>query len=111
MREVFGTKDGFQLAAAITSYDSNRIPEEDPEIGTIKIINKTWDVEDIDSGGALGFKEIPTRPCTKYDFAGHDDSLFYPPKSTSINDLELHEKKLKCIADGSEFKFFGNYDT
>ena len=90
MREPFGSKDGFQVAAAITSYDSNRIPEEDPEIGEIKLIRKTWDVEDIDSGGALIFNEIPTRPCTEYDFAGHEDSLFYPPKETSILDLEIH---------------------
>ena len=81
MREVFGTKDGFQLAAAITSYDTNTEPEEDPEIGVIKLIKKTWDVEDINSGGGdLKFEEIPTRPCTEYDFAGHADSLFYPPK-------------------------------
>ena len=53
MREPFGSKHGFQLAAAITSYNSNTIPEEDPEIGTIKLISKTWDVEDIDTGGSL----------------------------------------------------------
>ena len=87
MREVFGTKDGFQLAAAITSYNSNTVPEEDPEIGEIKLIKKTWDVEDPDDSGSLQFKEIPTRPCTEYDFAGHADSLFYPPKPTSILDL------------------------
>ena len=90
MREPFGSRDGFQLAAAITSYNSNTEPEEDPEIGTIKLIKKTWDVEDIDSGGSLQFKEIPLRPCTEYDFAGHDDSAFYPPKSTSILDLTIH---------------------
>ena len=86
-------------------------PEEDPEIGTIKLINKTWDVEDIDSGGALLFNDIPTRECTDHDFAGEEDSLFYPPKSTSILDLTIHKKKLKCIDHGSEFNFFGNYDT
>ena len=111
MRDEFGSKDGFQLAAAITSYNSNTVPEEDPEIGTIKLIRKTWDVEDIDTGGGLVFNEIPTRPCTAYDFAGHDDSIFYPPKSTSILDLKIHEKKLKCIDEGYEFNFFGNYDT
>ena len=55
------------FAAAVTSYDGTTEPIEDPEIGTIKLIYKSWDVEA--ENGSLKFDEIPTRPCTKEDFA------------------------------------------
>ena len=36
MREPFTSNEGLMVAAAITGYDSNKIPIEDPEVGTIK---------------------------------------------------------------------------
>ena len=65
MRDPFGDSDGFMIAAGVTDYSSNRDPQEDPEIGTIKLIKKTWDATNLDGGGALSFAEIPTRPCTE----------------------------------------------
>ena len=35
-------KDGFAIAATITSYDGNRESIEDEEIGTIKFFIKSW---------------------------------------------------------------------
>ena len=55
------------FAAGITSYDEERNPIEDPEIGTIKFYYKSWDVAN--ENDTLKFTEIPTRPCTKEDFA------------------------------------------
>ena len=54
------------FAAAITAYDGNKEPIEDPEIGTVKLIYKSWDVAADDSG--LNFVEVPTRLCTREDF-------------------------------------------
>ena len=56
------------IAAAVSSYDGDHYPIEDPEVGTIKLYYKTFDV--IDEKDTLAFKEIPTRPCTKQDFEG-----------------------------------------
>ena len=77
------------FAAAITAYDGNPYPIEDPEIGLIKLIYKSWDVAADDS--SLNFVEIPTRLCTKEDFTfsgqENSNSLFYPIKETSEADL------------------------
>ena len=53
MRDHFGSSDGFLLAAGVTDYSSSQEPVEDPEIGTIKLIKKTWDATNLDGGGAL----------------------------------------------------------
>ena len=58
------------LAAAISGYDSKTDPIEDPEIGTIKLMFKSWDVANIDADETLRFEEIPTRPCKREDFTG-----------------------------------------
>ena len=110
MRDPFGSKHGFMIAASVSRYDGDTEPIEDDEIGTVKLIKKTWDADDINSGGALTFKEIPTRPCTYEDFHG-EDPLFYDTKETSIGDLSIHWRKFKCIKEGHEFELFGNYDT
>jgi len=54
--------DGFYVAAAITGYDGDPNPIEDPTIGTLKMYLKTWNVYDEENGG-LAFHEIPLRPC------------------------------------------------
>ena len=35
MRESFGSKDGFMVAAGVSEYNREISPIEDPEIGTI----------------------------------------------------------------------------
>ena len=111
MRDSFGSPDGFLLAAGVTDYSSSKEPVEDPEIGTIKLIKKTWDATNLDGGGALSFAEIPTRPCTAKDFFEKSDSSFFPTKKTSIGDIELQQRKFKCIDTGLAYELFGNYDT
>ena len=90
MRDPFGSPDGFMLALGVTDYTSNKEPVEDPEIGIMKLIKKTWDATDLDGGGALSFAEIPTRTCTAEDFFDKSKSSFYPTKETTIGDVELH---------------------
>ena len=87
MRDAFGSENGFLLAAGVTDYSSNEESIEDPEIGTIKLIKKTWDSTDLDGEGALLFEEIPTRPCTSEDFFEESDTSFYPTKKTSVAEI------------------------
>ena len=68
------------IAAGVVAYDGNHDSIEDPEVGTVKLVYKVWDV--IDGEDVMEFKEIPSRPCLKEDFEGAD-SIFYPAKETS----------------------------
>ena len=34
------------IAAAVSAYDGDHYPIEDPEVGTIKLVYKSWDVID-----------------------------------------------------------------
>ena len=54
------------IAAGVSAYDGGHYPIEDPEVGTVKLIYKSWDV--IDGQDVLSFNEIPTRPCKEDDF-------------------------------------------
>ena len=67
-RDPLTSKQGLMIAAGISGYDDNQNLIEDADIGTIKLIKKTWDVEKIETDGELKFTEIPTRPCTLDDF-------------------------------------------
>ena len=67
--------DGFYVAAAITNYNNDPRPIEDPDIGILKMYLKTWNVYD-EENGSLTFKEIPLRPCTQNDF-GDSSTTFY----------------------------------
>ena len=63
--EPFTQAQGFQVAAAITSYDGSSESIEDEEIGTIKMYIK-WSGEDnpeATEDQKLGFSEIKTKLC------------------------------------------------
>ena len=53
MREPFTNKDGLMIAAAITGYNSNTVPVEDPEVGEIKFYQKLWDVANIEAAETI----------------------------------------------------------
>ena len=42
LEDSFGEKDGFRVAAAITSYDSSPDVVEDPDYGTLKFMMKSF---------------------------------------------------------------------
>ena len=107
-RDALSSKEGLMIAAGITSFTDDQNAIEDPSIGTIKLITKSWDIESIGSKGALKFTEIPTRPCTQEDFA-EDSSLFYKLKESSKEELDINWRKLKCIDKDTELMMFGNY--
>ena len=101
------------MAAAITEYDRNPNPIEDPEVGALKMYLKKWDVYDEKSRGVT-FEEVLLRPCLESDFdlgGGASNSLFYNTNPSSKQDLAYHWRKLKCIEDPMQLSLFGNYDT
>ena len=113
MREPFTNEDGLMIAAAITAYDSETEPIEDPEVGEIKFYLKQWDVENIDAAESIQFIEIPTRPCIKDDFAEYNSEspLFYPNKDGSKADMDIHRKKMKCVDRDQELLMYGRYES
>ena len=52
---------GFAIAAAITSYDSNPEPIEDPEYGELKIFQKAWGHPEL--GAGFDFHPLETELC------------------------------------------------
>ena len=61
MREPLTSSQGLMIAAGVSAYAGDRDPIEDPEVGIVKLVYKSWDV--IDDQDVLSFTEIPTRPC------------------------------------------------
>ena len=51
-----------QVAFAITAYDSNQDPIEDPRYGTLKAYYKTWGLS---PGKGVEWVELEDRYCTK----------------------------------------------
>lgn len=63
VEHAFSELDGFKIAAAITGYDADPNPTEDPTIGTLKLYIKSYGIYDDGSEGMLRFKEIKTKFC------------------------------------------------
>ena len=87
--------DGLQIAFAVSAYDSEQGPIEDPSIGVMKPFFKMWGFD----GGSTKFKEIPTRNCTEEELIDPEsnDSLFYKPQPHTAGDLAYYYQKLKCL--------------
>ena len=75
----FSQIDGFQIAAAVTSYDGVVDSIEDPEIGVLRFYLKQWGVN---GKPGITFLEVASRPCTEADFNWDDNrssaSKFFP---------------------------------
>ena len=59
----FSTNEGFQIAAAVTSYDGDSSPIEDLTFGTVKFYKKKFGIQDDGSEGLLTFDEIESELC------------------------------------------------
>ena len=81
-------RDGFHVAAAIIDPSSDQAAE-DPEVGTLKMYIKFWEIND------FYFKEINTKPCSD----GDSYSKFFELNTSSENYFERFSNKLKCIED------------
>jgi hypothetical protein len=60
----FNTDDGLQMAFGLTAYDDDYESIEDDDYGTLKMIYKTWGIDDEDEANGEGFVEVPSAFCT-----------------------------------------------
>lgn len=106
----FSQIDGFQVAAAVTSFDGNPNPIEDPTYGTVKIYMKQWGVE---NKPGVFFTGVAMRDCQPSDFNFENEknpsAKFFPVDEFSKKTFDSYSKKLKCI-DETNTPIFGSYD-
>ena len=104
------SSQNFQIAFALTNYDSNPDPIEDPDYGVVKAYLKSWGNTG-DSG--VNFIELSTRFCREEDLGLTEEtarfSLFFKPHESSITDARLYINKMKCIT--APFEVYGAYDS
>ena len=109
--KTFSSDDGFNLAFAITAYDDNPEPIDDPRYGRIIAKITSWGFEEDEQG--VGMSEVKTRNCTKEELGieGERDpeSNFYPIHPNSERDVKSRYKKLKCFDEKVEI--LGDYNS
>ena len=98
----WSNKDGFAAAAAVTNFDASGEDIEDPTIGTIKFVIKSWSPD----YSGIRFKELKQRPCTEADFDGRGD--FWPLQSKFLG-YKVYYPKVKCIDE--PYHITGYYDA
>lgn len=58
----FTSEQGLRFAFALTAYDENQEPIEDPSYGQVKAYYKSWGIKDSNN---VDFEELPTVYCTR----------------------------------------------
>ena len=102
--DKFEAESGLHIAAAITVYDSNPEPIDDPRYGTLALGHYGWGYgEGISSGGI----SRPNHACS-------DDELgleeHYPMFASTRNEVETWKKKFKCL-DKDDLVIWGDYNS
>ena len=97
--DTFIYSGNLMLAFAVTAYDSNPNPIEDPSIGVIKPYYKSWGLDDTLS--SVRWEQLTTRECTLAELHLRNESdpqsLFYKPHPNSERDLDFYFSKMKCL--------------
>ena len=108
--EVFGSKDGFFMAAALTHYDSNPEIVESPEYGELLIEHYGWGNSHL--GYEYGSVPLANRYCTDEDlgYVRTDKTTIYPVFADSQGEVNTYRKKFKCI-DAEHQRIWGEYDS
>ena len=107
VEETFGLEEGFNVGAAITSYDGDSRIIEDPTIGTMEFILKEY------GPGIKGIKftTLPNKPCVLNNVNGTvSESDFYPLDKDYEGETITYGPKLKCM-NVDKLELLGNYDT
>ena len=83
--DSFGSVEGFNIAAGIVSFDGGTSGTVvDPEIGSLQMYMKSWNVYD-ETNGEVFFRPLKTRPCTFNDFndleGSNSESRFFRTES------------------------------
>ena len=100
----FTQESGMDVAFAITAYDSNRDPIEDPQYGVLKAYYKTWGLS---TGKGVQWTELADEYCTKQELGLNNEgklienqsssSIFFDTHKNSVSDFTYYHKKLKCL--------------
>ena len=82
-------EDGFFVAAALTKYDSETEPIDDPTYGDLTMEYYGWGYED-----EIGSKSTPlgTHACSDEEL-GLSNEVEYPIFATSANEVKTYKKK------------------
>ena len=100
----FTQESGMEVAYAITAYDSNQEPIEDPRYGILKAYYKTWGLS---TGKGVQWTELADQYCSKQELGLNDEgkiienqsssSIFFDTHKNSVSDFTYYHKKLKCL--------------
>ena len=109
--DVFGVDNNFAMAFGLINDDLDLSPLT-PDIGKIEIIANTWGYDDDDE---YFYDEIvlPTHPCSAGELGlgdNKDESLFFPIKPSSVEELEYMLGKMLCI-DKKEMFMYGDFNA
>ena len=104
--DKFSGDDGFYVAAALTEYDNETEPIDDPRYGELVIEYYGWGYE-----GELESKNSPieTHSCTDEEL-GIADGVEYPIFETSAQVVNIWKKKFVC-ADKEDLIIYGDYNS
>ena len=108
-REVYDSSLGFDIAFALTKYDSNQFSTDDPTYGQLKVYANGWGLE-----GEKGSWETPlkTRKCTKNELrvdGTEKGARFWKVHPSSVSDLDYYYRKFDCIDD--PLSIFGDFNS
>ena len=102
-----GGRGSFNVAFALISYDeADQTWQGDfSEYGEVKARLKKWGT------GLNGtvFRDLETRNCTREDFKGDKNSLYYPVYEKHQATFDYYFDKLKCISE--DFELYGDFDS
>ena len=93
----FTGKHGFNIAVALSSFDSSKESQLPPEYGYIKFQMSRWEVLE---NGEIDFRliDVDSHPCSEEELGlTGNNSKFYPIHETSIGWVEMYRQKFLCI--------------
>ena len=100
---------GFNIAVALTRYDSDLEPFDDPTVGQVVFNHYKWGTNP-DGQNFAGRYPIPSHACTREELGLDGDkskARFYPHTDS---DVELYHKKFLCI-DKEDIEVRGNWNS
>lgn len=109
--EKFSNEQGLFVAAALTEYNNESEPIDDPLYGKLSFSRYSWDSR----GGSIAssISELKSYPCTDADIGlAPDESadLQYPIYEKIEKEVETWKKKFKCIPK-EDLVIWGDYNS
>ena len=114
----FTTDAGLQIAFAITAYDANREPIDQPEYGALKPYYKSWGIVDSND---VHFEPLAADYCTREQLGlvadadevktgDREGSRFFATHKNAISDFTYYSKKYRCVTD-DKMRIQGDYNA